>query len=68
MRTNNAPQIARAMACNDNGVASVARGAVAPRGILTAAVEVCGRVLLSYVAQGSMILVRAERRRFARAA
>lgn len=63
------PKVTRSTACNDNGLAAVLGGrAVAPSGILTAAVKVCEMVLLSYVAQGSMIVMRADRRRIATAA
>ena len=59
----------KAGACNDNGVAALIGGtAVAPRGVLTAAARACERVLLSYVARGSMIVMRADRKPFAVAA
>jgi len=59
----------KAGACNDNGVAAMIGGtAVAPRGVLTAAARACERVLLSYVARGSMIVMRADGKPFAVAA
>ncbi len=61
-------QTVKASACNDNGTAAVLGGRVAPKGILTAAAKACELVLLSYVAQGSMIVMRADRRAFATAA
>ena len=63
------PKVTRSTACNDNGFAAVLGGrAVAPSGVLTAAARACELVLLSYVAQGSMIVMRAGRRPVATAA
>ena len=66
--TDRMSQTVKASACNDNGTASVLGGRVAPRGVLTAAVRACELVLLSYVARGSMIVMRADSRIFATAA
>lgn len=56
------PKPTRSTACNDNGQAALLGGrSVAPLGVLTAATRVCERVLLSYVARGSMIVMRADR-------
>ena len=62
------PEIVRSSACNDNGAAILAPRPTAPRGILTAAVRACELVLLEYVARGSMVVMPADRRRFATAA
>jgi hypothetical protein len=63
------PKLTRSTACNDNGLAVMLGGrAVAPRGVLTAAARACELVLLSYVAQGSMIVMQAGRRPVATAA
>jgi hypothetical protein len=63
------PKPARSAACNDNGLSAVLAGRmVAPRGVLTAAARACELVLLNYVAQGSMIVMRADRRPTATAA
>ena len=62
-------KLTRSTACNDNGLVAVLGGrAVAPRGVLTAAARACELVLLSYVAQGSMIVMQAGRRPVATAA
>ena len=62
------PQVVRSAACNDNGAALLGRRRTEPRGILTAAARACEIVLLDYVARGSMVVMRADRRRFATAA
>jgi hypothetical protein len=62
------PQVVRSSACNDNGAAVLAHRRTAPRGVLTAAVRACELVLLDYVARGSMVVMRADRRRIGAAA
>jgi hypothetical protein len=56
-------QKSKASACNDNGALGFAlRRAGPPKNVLTIAGRVCETVLLSYVANGSMIMSGQRRR------
>jgi hypothetical protein len=62
-------QVILSSACNDNGAATLLGSRrTAPRDVLTAAARACETVLLDYVARGSLLVTRADRRRCAVAA
>jgi hypothetical protein len=50
-----------ATACNDNGCIALLQRLAGPRDVLVAARLCCGRVGLSYVARGSMLIAPAGR-------
>ncbi len=55
-------------ACNDNGLIPLWGSASFPRGVISAAIQLCGPIAVSYVASGTLLITSGTTDRRAAAA